>query len=49
MRKAVEKKLDLSATSSMPQVHVEVPSLPKKKGCPKSNAPPFIAMCTVRH
>ena len=42
-------KSDLSATSSMPQVHVELPSLPKGKGRRKSNAPPFIAMGTVSH
>ena len=42
-------KSDLSATSSMPRVHVELPLLPKGKGRCKSNAPPFIAMGTVSH
>ena len=40
-KEVTPKKLDLSATSSMPRVHIELPSLPKEKGHCKSNAPPF--------
>ena len=43
------KKLDLSTMFSMPQVHVKLPLLPKRKGHCKLNAPPFIAMGTVSH
>jgi hypothetical protein len=43
------KKSDLSRTTSMPRVHVEVPLPPKKEGCCKSNAPPITATGTVMH
>ena len=45
--RVMRKTSDVAATSSMPRVHVEMPSPPKQTGHHGSDAPPLTAMGNV--